>query len=145
MSISLELVRVEPSYSSPDQLRKQAGHHANTTSGAASRVISMICCPQLPGSQEPPAASRSSLAQLPTPSLARELHGRQEAVAFYRVGIRLRVLETFRDSYGLDGTILGLPGGLAHLEIVRLTERASPRADLISWRSTFRMLRPGSW
>jgi len=36
------------------------------------------------------------------------------------------VLETFRDSYGLDGTILGLPGGLVHLEIVRLAERAPP-------------------
>jgi hypothetical protein len=33
-----------------------------------------------------------------------------EAVAFYRDGIGLPVLETFHDSYGLDGTILGLPG-----------------------------------
>ena len=48
-----------------------------------------------------------------------------EAVAFYRDAIGLRVLETFRDSYGLDGTILGLPGGPVHLEIVRLAERAS--------------------
>lgn len=54
-------------------------------------------------------------------------------------------METFRDSYGLNGTILGLPGGLVHLEIVRLTKRASRRADLICWCSTCRMLRPGSW
>jgi hypothetical protein len=48
----------------------------------------------------------------------------------YRDAIGLRVLETFRDSYGLDGTILGLPGGPVHLEIVRLAERASPARGL---------------
>lgn len=41
-------------------------------------------------------------------------------VSFYRDTIGLAVLETFHDSYGLDGTILGLPGGPVHLEIVRL-------------------------
>jgi len=40
-------------------------------------------------------------------------------VIFYRDIIGLPVLETFQDSYGLDGTILGLPGGPVHLEIVR--------------------------
>jgi len=53
-----------------------------------------------------------------------------EAVAFYRDAIGLPVLETFRDSYGLDGTILGLPGGPVHLEIVRLAEQASPARGL---------------
>ena len=53
-----------------------------------------------------------------------------ETVAFYRDAIGLRVLETFRDSYGLDGTILGLPGGPVHLEIVRLAERAAPARGL---------------
>jgi catechol 2,3-dioxygenase-like lactoylglutathione lyase family enzyme len=43
-----------------------------------------------------------------------------QAIIFYRDAIGLPVLETFRDSYGLDGTILGLPGGQVHLEIVRL-------------------------
>ena len=43
-------------------------------------------------------------------------------VTFYRDAIGLPVLETFRNSYGLDGTILGLPGGQVHVEIVRLTD-----------------------
>jgi catechol 2,3-dioxygenase-like lactoylglutathione lyase family enzyme len=43
-----------------------------------------------------------------------------QTVGFYRDTIGLAVLETFQDSYGLDGTILGLPGGPVHLEIVRL-------------------------
>jgi hypothetical protein len=47
-----------------------------------------------------------------------------EAVAFYRDAIGLPVLETFGDSYGLDGTILGMPDGPVHLEIVRLEGKA---------------------
>jgi catechol 2,3-dioxygenase-like lactoylglutathione lyase family enzyme len=43
-----------------------------------------------------------------------------QTVSFYRDTIGLAVLETFHDSYGLDGAILGLPGGPVHLEIVRL-------------------------
>jgi hypothetical protein len=42
-----------------------------------------------------------------------------QTVIFYRDTIGLPVLETFHDSYGLDGTILGLPGSPVHLEIVR--------------------------
>jgi catechol 2,3-dioxygenase-like lactoylglutathione lyase family enzyme len=49
-----------------------------------------------------------------------------QAVSFYRDTIGLPVLETFHDSYGLDGTILGLPGGLVHLEIVRLGDAPPP-------------------
>ena len=45
-----------------------------------------------------------------------------QTVSFYGDTIGLAVLETFRDSYGLDGAILGLPGGPVHLEIVRLGE-----------------------
>jgi hypothetical protein len=43
----------------------------------------------------------------------------EQTVVFYRDIIGLPVLETFQDSYGLDGTILGLPNGPVHLEIVR--------------------------
>jgi hypothetical protein len=50
----------------------------------------------------------------------------EDTVVFYRDIIGLPVLETFHDSYGLDGTILGLPGGPVHLEIVRLGGRAAP-------------------
>ncbi len=53
-----------------------------------------------------------------------------EAVVFYRDAIGLQVLETFQDSYGLDGTILGLPGSPVHLEIVQLAEPASPQGGL---------------
>jgi Glyoxalase/Bleomycin resistance protein/Dioxygenase superfamily len=49
-----------------------------------------------------------------------------ETVAFYRDTIGLAVLETFHDSYGLDGTILGLPDGHVHLEIVRLADAPHP-------------------
>ena len=51
-------------------------------------------------------------------------------VAFYRDIIGLPVLETFQDSYGLDGTILGLPGGAVHLEIVRLQDGQHPAPGL---------------
>jgi catechol-2,3-dioxygenase len=46
----------------------------------------------------------------------------EQTVVFYRDIIGLSVLETFHDSFGLDGTILGLPGGPVHLEIVRLPD-----------------------
>ena len=49
-----------------------------------------------------------------------------ETVIFYRDIIGLPVLETFCDSYGLDGTILGLPDGPVHLEIVRLPDASAP-------------------
>ena len=54
----------------------------------------------------------------------------EQAVIFYRDVIGLPVLETFRDSYGLDGTILGLPGGPVHLEIVRSDDAPSPTPGL---------------
>jgi catechol 2,3-dioxygenase-like lactoylglutathione lyase family enzyme len=49
-----------------------------------------------------------------------------QTVTFYRDTIGLPVLETFHNSYGLDGTILALPGGPIHLEIVRLREAPQP-------------------
>lgn len=49
-----------------------------------------------------------------------------QTVTFYSTVIGLPVLETFRDSYGQDGTILGLPGSPVHLEIVRLRDAAPP-------------------
>src|SRR5437660_11190892 len=54
----------------------------------------------------------------------------EETVTFYRDTIGLPVLETFRDSYGLDGTILGLPGGQVHLEIVRAGQAPYPGGGL---------------
>jgi hypothetical protein len=48
-------------------------------------------------------------------------------VAFYRDAIGLPALETFRGSYGLDGTILALPGDRVHLEIVRAGQASCPR------------------
>jgi catechol 2,3-dioxygenase-like lactoylglutathione lyase family enzyme len=53
-----------------------------------------------------------------------------QTVIFYRDIIGLPVLETFSDSYGLDGTILGLPGGPVHLEIVRLEDAPHPAHGL---------------
>ena len=53
-----------------------------------------------------------------------------QTVIFYRDIIGLPVLETFQDSYGLDGTILGLPGGKVHLEIVRSPEGRSVTGGL---------------
>ena len=53
-----------------------------------------------------------------------------QTVSFYRDTIGLAVLETFQASYGLDGTILGLPDGPVHLEIVRLPDARRPAPGL---------------
>ncbi len=53
-----------------------------------------------------------------------------ETVIFYRDTIGLSVLESFHESYGLDGTIFGLPGRSAHLEIVRLRDAPHPAHGL---------------
>ena len=53
-----------------------------------------------------------------------------QTVIFYRDVVGLEVLETFHGSYGLDGTILGLPDGSVHLEIVRLTDARDPAPGL---------------
>jgi hypothetical protein len=53
-----------------------------------------------------------------------------ETVIFYRDTMGLPVLETFQDSYGLGGTILGMPGSPVHLEIVRLADAPHPAHGL---------------
>ena len=53
-----------------------------------------------------------------------------QTVIFYRDTVGLPVLETFHESYGLDGTILGLPGSPVHLEIVRLDDARRPAHGL---------------
>jgi hypothetical protein len=55
-----------------------------------------------------------------------------QTVIFYRDTIGPPVLETFHDSCGLDGTILALPGGPVHLEIVRPRETPPPAFGLLS-------------
>ena len=57
---------------------------------------------------------------------------------------RLPAPETFHDSYGLDGTILGLPGVPFIWKIVRWAMRSSRHLGLISLRSTCPMPAPGS-
>ena len=42
-----------------------------------------------------------------------------ETIEFYRDLVGLPVIGEFRDSYGEDGTIFGLPDAVTHLEIVR--------------------------
>jgi hypothetical protein len=54
----------------------------------------------------------------------------EETLTFYRNTIGLPVLGTFHDSYGLDGTILGLPAGQVHLEIVRAGQASYPGGGL---------------
>ena len=67
-----------------------------------------------------------------------------QTVIFYRDIIGLQVLETFHHSYGLDGTILGLPGGPVHLRSSSSGTRRTRPTDLISWCSTCRMPPPRS-
>jgi hypothetical protein len=54
----------------------------------------------------------------------------QRDCCLYRDAIGLPVLETFHDGYGLDGSILGLPGGQVHLEIVRAAQASYPGGGL---------------
>ena len=51
-----------------------------------------------------------------------------ETIAFYRDLVGLPVIEQFSDSFGEDGTILGLPGLSTHVEIVR-GHGATPAVD----------------
>ena len=47
-----------------------------------------------------------------------------QTVQFYRDLVGLPVLESFKESFGEDGTIFGLPDTASHLEIVRSPEPA---------------------
>ena len=49
-----------------------------------------------------------------------------ETVPFYRDLVGLPVVGGFRDSYGDDGTIFGLPGTGTHMEVVRSRVAAAP-------------------
>jgi catechol 2,3-dioxygenase-like lactoylglutathione lyase family enzyme len=49
-----------------------------------------------------------------------------QTVQFYRDLVGLPVLESFKGSYGEDGTIFGLPDTASHLEIVRSAEPTVP-------------------
>ena len=85
------------------------------------------------GSPEPGKAGRPRWpAHLPAGALrvVRWSPRYDQTVIFYRDIIGLPVLETFQESYGLDGTILGLPDGKVHLEIVRSPEGQSLTAGL---------------
>lgn len=52
----------------------------------------------------------------------------EETIAFYRDTLGLPVIDQFSDSFGEDGTILGLPGLATHVEIVR-GHGAAPAVD----------------
>jgi hypothetical protein len=51
-----------------------------------------------------------------------------DTVAYYRDLVGLPVVESFRGSYGEDGTIFGLPDTTTHMEIVR-SNQIEARAD----------------
>ena len=54
----------------------------------------------------------------------------EETVTFYRDAIGLPGSGDLYDSYGLDGIILGLPGGQVHLEIVCAGQAPYPGGGL---------------
>lgn len=56
-----------------------------------------------------------------------------ETITFYRDVVGLPVVDSFRGSFGEDGTIFGLPGAATHMEIVRSheLEARSDRFDQI--------------
>jgi len=49
-----------------------------------------------------------------------------DTVVFYRELVGLPVVDSFRGSYGEDGTIFGLPDTATHMEIVRSRDTAAP-------------------
>ena len=50
----------------------------------------------------------------------------EAAVHFYHDLVGLPVIDEFRDSYGEDGTIFGLPSWPVHLEVVRSRHEVGP-------------------
>jgi catechol 2,3-dioxygenase-like lactoylglutathione lyase family enzyme len=58
--------------------------------------------------------------------MARSSFQYEAAVQFYRDLVGLPVIDEFRDSYGEDGTIFGLPGWQTHLEVVRSRYEIGP-------------------
>ncbi|OCA85715.1 hypothetical protein A8F94_12635 [Bacillus sp. FJAT-27225] len=57
--------------------------------------------------------------------VARPTDKLQEVVAFYRDGLGLKVIASFKDHEGYDGVMLGLPDSHYHLEFTR-HESGSP-------------------
>ena len=57
-----------------------------------------------------------------------------QTVQFYRDLVGLPVLESFKESFGEDGTIFGLPDTASHLEIVRSPEPAVPVDSIDFWQ-----------
>ncbi len=57
-----------------------------------------------------------------------------QTVQFYRDLVGLPVLESFKESFGDDGTIFGLPDTASHLEIVRSPEPAVPVDRIDFWQ-----------
>jgi catechol 2,3-dioxygenase-like lactoylglutathione lyase family enzyme len=53
----------------------------------------------------------------------------EATIQFYRDLVGLPVIDEFRDSYGEDGTIFGLPRWPNHLEVVRSHSGATPVDD----------------
>jgi len=62
--------------------------------------------------------------------VARSSVNYEATIKFYRDLVGLPVVGDFRDSYGEDGTIFGLPGVPTHLEIVRSHDPASTADEL---------------
>jgi len=58
--------------------------------------------------------------------LARHTERLEEVVAFYRDGLGLPELGSFRDHDGYDGVFLGLPGTNAHLEFTSGGDHDAP-------------------
>jgi catechol 2,3-dioxygenase-like lactoylglutathione lyase family enzyme len=69
----------------------------------------------------PPAAAEAWPEGVTVAALriARPTDRLEEVVAFYRDGLGLPVLLSFRDHDGYDGVMLGLPGRACHLEFTR--------------------------
>ena len=82
------------------------------------------------GSPQPPSARWPEHLRAGALRVVRWSARYDQTVSFYRDIIGLPVPETFHESYGLDGTILGLPGGPVHLEIVRLADGRQPAPGL---------------
>ena len=61
--------------------------------------------------------------------VARHTERLDEVVAFYRDGIGLTEMGSFRDHDGWDGTFLEVPGTGAHLEFTAGGGRAAPEPD----------------
>ena len=102
------------------------GHSAGLLAARVARLMETVAV----GTAEPRRARWPEHLRVGALRVVRWSGHYDQTVIFYRDVIGLQVLETFHDSYGLDGTILGLPGGPVHLEIVRLGDARNPAHGL---------------